>query len=204
MIKYCFATGAVSGQYYLGGLVGFHTAINLSTPVVYCYARGNVTGAVQVGGLVGVLKGLTDYGLVTDSFATGAVRPLSNPADNGGLVGYDWYSGGVSSCYYDLETTGYGTTGKGTPLMTADMKTAGSFYYWDFTNIWSIDATGAINDGYPYLKNNPPATTQSSLAASINSIAGKRRAIVIALGAAVLSLGVLGELALYRRRSRTA
>jgi hypothetical protein len=27
---------------------------------------------------------------------------------------------------------------------------------WDFTNIWAIDPSGTINNGYPYLRNNPP------------------------------------------------
>jgi hypothetical protein len=34
------------------------------------------------------------------------------------------------------------------------MKTQGTFTGWDFVNIWKIDPNA--NDGYPYLRNNPP------------------------------------------------
>lgn len=68
-----YATGSVSGELYVGGLVG-----NTSGEVRGCSAGGTVEGQEYVGGLVGT------SGIVTESYATGAV---SGGDIVGGLVG---------------------------------------------------------------------------------------------------------------------
>jgi len=154
----CFATGAVSGSVsvYVGGLVGYNYYSWLSD----CYARGSVTGATMVGGLVGMLQCRVDYAYVLRSYATGYVSEHGDAGDNGGLVGYDWYGNDISVSYYDLNTTGQSVTGKGDPRTTSQMKlidtSVTTYQSWDFINTWSIDGTGVINNGYPYLRNNHP------------------------------------------------
>jgi len=82
----CYATGAVTGYYYAGGLVGY----NGGGTVTNCYATGAVTGD-YVGGLVGA----NFYGTVTNCYATGAV---TGDVRVGGLVGYN-VGGTVTNCY---------------------------------------------------------------------------------------------------------
>jgi len=157
----CYATGAVTGSgWYTGGLVGDS---NYSSTITDCYATGVVTGNVCTGGLVGV----NDSSTITDCYATGAVTGSS---DTGGLTGYT--SGTITSCYYDSTTTGMSDNGYGTPRTTAQMKLQDVDTYinttiyigWDFVeettngsdDVWSIDTTGTINNGYPYLTNLVP------------------------------------------------
>jgi hypothetical protein len=44
---------------------------------------------------------------------------------------------------------------------------------WDFTNIWAIDGTGAINDGYPYLRNVLPSSSGTP------TVTKKRRPFIV-------------------------
>jgi len=70
----------------------------------------------------------------------------------------------ISSCYQDQTISGstadIGRTIAGTltgsmgEATTANMKIQSNFTGWDFTTIWKIDPS--INDGYPYLIDNPP------------------------------------------------
>ena len=79
-----YATGSVSGEDDVGGLVGWNEGT-----VANSYAIGSVSGSSDVGGLVG-LNGVT----ITNSYATGSVRGSSLV---GGLVG--WNIGGITNSY---------------------------------------------------------------------------------------------------------
>ena len=84
-VKNCYNTGSVSGN-SVGGVVGYN-----SGSVTNCYNIGDVSGSKYVGGVVGY-----NYsgGSVTNSYNTGAV---SGGADVGGVVGLN--SGNVENCY---------------------------------------------------------------------------------------------------------
>ncbi len=77
-----FATSAVTGSDFVGGLVGYNGQ-GVST-IRNSYATGAVVGRTEVGGLVG-----TNYaGLVADSYATGTVTGTQGWGTRaGGLVG---------------------------------------------------------------------------------------------------------------------
>jgi hypothetical protein len=82
-----YSTGSVTGVSYAGGLVGF----NLEEGTVSnSYSTGSVTGSSRVGGLVGINNG----GTVSDSYSSGNVTGYSRV---GGLVG--WNTGTVSDSY---------------------------------------------------------------------------------------------------------
>jgi hypothetical protein len=155
-ISKCYATGtvssaSVSGSSEAGGLVGW----NMTGDIYDCYATG------AVGGLLGISN---TGGTISRCYATGAV---SGNSVRGGLAGLDGGSE-FTHCYYDYQTTGQSDTAKGIPRSTAQMKVRDSlgitYAGWDFTgntadgtdDIWSIDATQVINNGYPYLADNPP------------------------------------------------
>ena len=81
-----YATGAVSGGSYVGGLVG-----NTSGTINNSYATGAVSGSNYVGGLAGYTSGD-----VISSFASGDV---SGDSSIGGLVGYAYYGSAISQSH---------------------------------------------------------------------------------------------------------
>jgi len=138
-----YATSTVTGQYYVGGLAGscYDSLITNS------YATGDVKSEVNdVGGLVGYNK---QYSSITNSYATGAV---TGKTDIGGLVGIN-NQGTVSNSYWDTDTSGMNLSAGGKGQTTAEMKQQGTYQGWDFDNIWSIQTNK--NKGYPFLKDNP-------------------------------------------------
>lgn len=117
----CYATGTVSGTSCVGGLVGFsgtssmissHADISVDgysevgglvgsigsdfgSWIVSCYATGTVSGFTRVGGLAG----MTWYGNVLDSYATGSVTGFQAGSHTlGGLIGEGAYST-IRRCY---------------------------------------------------------------------------------------------------------
>jgi hypothetical protein len=89
-----YATGSVSGDDVVGGLVG----INTGGTVLESYATGSVSGTDFVGGLVG---GNVDGGTVRESYATGDV---SGTDFVGGLVGRN--TGIVTDSYATGDVSG--------------------------------------------------------------------------------------------------
>ena len=93
-ITTCYATGAVSGSYNVGGLVGGNEAWNGSGSVSNCYSKGTVSGSGDVGGLVGWFLS----GSISNCYSTSTVSGSSGSNFVGGLVGY-MGGGSVSNCY---------------------------------------------------------------------------------------------------------
>ena len=136
------ATGTVSGETRVGGLVGWNRgAVNTS------YATGGVTGVKNVGGLIGAVGGtvddtyaapttairgekrvgglvgyIGDDGRVNRSFATGPVRATGSMS---GGIRFD-SPGSVSGSYWNVETTNQSSSDGGTELTTAQMTGSGA------------------------------------------------------------------------------
>ncbi|MBP7053219.1 MAG: hypothetical protein KBE65_19605 [Phycisphaerae bacterium] len=121
-----YSTGPVSGDRYVGGFVGY----NYSGEISASYSTGLVTGTEAVGGLVGY-----NGGSLAMCYSTGSV---TGTEDVGGLVGYGW-SSGVTSSFWDVQTSGQTTSAGGTGLTTSEMKTARSFSSWASDGVWTID-----------------------------------------------------------------
>ncbi len=160
-VSNCYSSGEVSGDEYIGGLVGLIIANGV---VSYSYSTSNVTGKLQVGGLAG-----RDTGTVSNSYSTGSVTGMG---DVGGLVGYaygnpvsDSYSIGnvsgyehtgglvgwnegdttvVSNCFWDTQTSGQATSAGGTGKNTTEMQDIITFS----DAIWDI-ITVALNETNP-------------------------------------------------------
>jgi hypothetical protein len=141
-----YATSTVTGDNSIGGLVGYNHNI-----LAHCYATGSVEGTTNVGGLVGE----NDYGTITNCYSTGSV---TGTADVGGLVGAgnQWALGEVTFCFWDIQTSGQSTSASGTGKTTAEMKNPNTFIDagWDFVgkpdgphDVWAEPAGG----GYPIL-----------------------------------------------------
>jgi filamentous hemagglutinin family protein len=88
IINNSYATGSVNGSNYVGGLVGYSALDSISNS----YAAGSVSGNHYVGGLVGL-----NYGTIkNNSYATGKV---SGSNYVGGLVGKNSHLGNISNSY---------------------------------------------------------------------------------------------------------
>ncbi len=141
----CYATGSVSGNAYLGGLVGV-----ISTTANYpemglvrcCFSTGDVTGDNRLGGLVGEIGSAN----ITNSYATGSV---SGNSVVGGLTGcvylypYDGYGDAyVKKSYSTGKVTGSSETGG---LVGRHWNQSVKVYdsYWDTqTSGWSYSSGG--------------------------------------------------------------
>jgi len=139
-----YATGDVSGNNYVGGLVGFNS---VGSKVSNSYATGTVSGDSRVGGLVGYNL---HFSTVSNSYATGTV---SGSDHVGGLVGRVYneagytdeilYSYANSDINPDLDLIGstsiggtLDTTGsslKTTAEMTDYPSYSGVYVDWTFT-----------------------------------------------------------------------
>ncbi|PIT01956.1 hypothetical protein TSA1_15125 [Bradyrhizobium nitroreducens] len=86
-----YATGTVTGQYYVGGLVGRANSDSGSVTLQQSFATGAVTGVYYVGGLIGASAG-TNQVTVQQSFATGAATG-------------QYYVGGLIGAIYANQTT---------------------------------------------------------------------------------------------------
>jgi len=93
-ISNCHCTGLVTGDEYVGGLVGL--TIGGST-VEHSYFTGSVTGNLQVGGLAG-----RNTGTVSNCHSIGNVTGIDTV---GGLVGYAFF-GSLSNSYSTGSVTG--------------------------------------------------------------------------------------------------
>jgi hypothetical protein len=83
-VTQCYTTGVVSGDHYVGGLVGYNYG-----DMAHCYSNSTISGNSWVGGLVG-----SNYAFITDCYSTGGVTGVSIV---GGLLGYN--DGTLTQCY---------------------------------------------------------------------------------------------------------
>lgn len=106
-VKNLGVDGTVSGDTYVGGVVGY----NNSGTVTNCYNTGKVSGSsYSVGGVVG---NVTDGGQVTNCYNTGSV---SGRESVGGVVGnatsvFVYVGGQVTSCYNTGDVSGFERVG---------------------------------------------------------------------------------------------
>ncbi|MHC4157909.1 MAG: GLUG motif-containing protein [Planctomycetota bacterium] len=163
-VSECYSTGAVEGDEYVGGLIGY-----ADNNIISCYSTANVTGTNRVGGLVGHkwrglimsdcyaqgsvagtsyvggLVGELRYGDVMRAYSTG---PVTGENNAGGLVGYKYSTPTVTSSFWDIDSSGQTTSDGGIGLPTSEMQTESTFTDagWDFVgeiingpnDIWKI------------------------------------------------------------------
>jgi hypothetical protein len=162
IITTSYSTSTVTGSIETGGLVG-QNGVNIPArerdgSVINCYSTGAVAGDWAVGGLVGANRlGNIDMsystGVVTDTDSNSLSPPIP-PDDSsdpiykgaGGLIGGNISN--ITSCFWDLETSGQTASDGGTGKTTAEMQTPSTFIDagWDFVcetengteDIWSI------------------------------------------------------------------
>lgn len=104
MISDCYATGTVNGRDALGGLVGF----KWSGTITDSFATGAVNGgdykSDSLGGLVDYIY--SGFGIVSNCYATGAVRSGNSASYLDGLVGRTTANNTITNCYSTGAVTG--------------------------------------------------------------------------------------------------
>ncbi|MGA2677759.1 MAG: GLUG motif-containing protein [Sedimentisphaerales bacterium] len=123
---------SVSGQYDLGGLVGYNYG-----SISNCYSTGLVnndsSGSTNVGGLVG-----RNGGSIRNCYSTGPVNGSFDSFDVGGLVGY--HTGGyISNCYSTGDVTGDVNSGYESGGLS------GGLVGYSESNISDCYSTGAVS-----------------------------------------------------------
>lgn len=156
----CYSEATVTGQAYVGGIIGQTHGSNVSN----CYATGTVSGDTYVGGVVGNvfstsmnLSGFvaanTSVNATTNAVAalpTGLVgRVAGNVA--GSIVDAYGLESVVVKIGEDLQTITNSTTGKDGAEATLIELQSQDFYEainWDFTDVWAMPAVA----GFPIFK----------------------------------------------------
>jgi len=164
-ISYCYSDVTVNGlkneSQFVGGLIGSLSSYNI---IKNCYSRGSVTGNSSTGGLVGIAgEYISFYSAITNCYSTGKVITPNDPESKvmGGLIGEVRDQTTVNNSFWDVETSSKSYSSGGTGKTTSEMKRMGTFTSagWDFEsettngldNVWDMDMSGVVNDGYPYL-----------------------------------------------------
>jgi hypothetical protein len=161
VINSCFSQGNVifilPSQSKGGGFVGENGG-----QIENCYSRGNIIRSKGTNTYFAGFCGYSQsYSTVFKSYSTGNVKYTNgtNPIDKG-FFAYGtpddsrnnfWDKNSSQQEYSYGDYLGW-VAGK----TTSQMKTQGTFTSWDFSTVWAIDSSGNINNGYPYLINNPP------------------------------------------------
>jgi hypothetical protein len=126
-VKQCWSQGEVSGD-KVGGLVGDNNG-NIENS----YAQAKVSIIGSIGG------GFAAFGhpqsSIINSYATGYV----SGANKSGFI-QSLYNTSVQNCYWDMNSSGQASSGRGTGLTTDQMKNSSNFSNWDFNSIWKIEA----------------------------------------------------------------
>ncbi|WP_312436762.1 YDG domain-containing protein [Janthinobacterium sp.] len=145
-----FATGAISGNASVGGLVG---DTGIKSTITGSFATGAVLGSGSVGGLVG-----NNTGAISNSYATGNVG-INNSTGSivGGLVGTNRLtSGSISNSYATGNVSGYRTTGGVTGSNSATINnvystgtvTVGDTAYNRSGGVVGDNSAGTLTNGY--------------------------------------------------------
>lgn len=151
-IENCMVTGDISGDTYVGGVVGRNNDNYYSSSIIsQCASSGNITATKgYVGGILGYYYGSCSikncYSIAnvkTEDSYSSSVYGIGYSAENCYFAGTisdtgDVYPIGVynTNSYYDSEKTKI--SGKPGALTTKQMKQQASFQGWDFDNIWTI------------------------------------------------------------------
>lgn len=173
----CYFNGAIKGQNYTGGLIGYFKGDG----IVKSYSRGSISGAECVGGLLGkslscklqsnvsivnTIKATAGkvgriYGVAERTSCGQMGTSLENKSYNRTIV----ISQGVSQNITDDLQNGTGVS-----ATTLKLKATYVGIGWDFNDIWDIQET----ECYPYFKSQTtPPVIQSQVVSGATIVSGK-------------------------------
>ncbi|MCL2665971.1 MAG: hypothetical protein FWE82_10185, partial [Defluviitaleaceae bacterium] len=153
-ISECFVSADIFASSHI---TTFTTIVNFSKPphagaIKDCYGMGSLNTGEN---FWGTFIHEADYELVENCYVS-AEYPSHQKEYQGAFVihyGEHYSPGKIINCYFDASKTSLeDDAAKG--LDADQMRSAGSFEGFDFGEKWAISPN--INEGMPYLKNNPP------------------------------------------------
>lgn len=122
------------------------------------YAEGDVSLSSAVGtGASGALGGFVGEfgGFIERSYSTGSVSDSGDAVvDSGGFAGFDSGGGAAPNNFWDVNTSGIGTSPTGTGITTAQFQDTETFIAlgeaegWDFSTTWAPGDTGEYPVNY--------------------------------------------------------
>lgn len=148
--KCSFTEGTVSGEDYVGGIIGGSGGGSLTAAIELCYSTGTVKGKAYVGGIAG-----SDC-FINNCYSLGNIEG-ADKATTAGISGGNPRETTPQNCYFagTLTNVGYGITGNGT--VTTCLTTASALSNADteedaaYTNLTSIvDMVSHINSENAY------------------------------------------------------
>ena len=159
LISQCYSDCGVSGENYVGGIVGkietsasSVSATNVDSAtlgVINCYNLHGITGKAYVGGIAGSAVDVSTNSLIGNCYNTGSVSATSN-SNVGGITG-EGNASSVLNCYFYNSTN----NNLGTLINSYEsMRTQSTFANWKFTSAngpWFI--SNVVNDRLPMLHN---------------------------------------------------
>ncbi|MDR0523905.1 MAG: hypothetical protein LBG62_05745 [Candidatus Methanoplasma sp.] len=131
---------------FTGGLIG-HSAASEVRQCFSAQAEISASGAnAKAGGLLGGIVG----GSASQCYSAAGFSGAGKSYGFAGSSTNAQYSG----CYFravgDMQPSP-GSAGAAAPLSESEMRDRASFRNWDFADTWSMDPSGAVMGGYPYL-----------------------------------------------------
>ena len=154
-----YSTGSVSGNNYLGGLVGLYTSSEISN----CYSRVDVTCSSTSYTYIGGFCGWNYNSTIEYCYSIGSVYYDGDTAPTGkGFVGDYGGSPSYTANFFDSDASNQSTATGATAKTTDEMNQYATFSDagWSFCppgthtgGTWTIDesTTSPDNDGYPAL-----------------------------------------------------
>lgn len=147
----CFSACSVSGNSWVGGFIGHANLSSLEHR--NCYATGSVVATTNHGG---GFVGRNREGAINKCFSTGQVT-----GPNVGGFSNDSFNGTYADCFWDIQSSGTGTSDGGTGKTTAEMQTIETYIdteteglddAWDMVSEKSLSSIWGITSGYPFLQ----------------------------------------------------
>lgn len=146
-----FTSAIVRGRDYVGGFVGGMNKAKIAD----CYSNGSTIGNWQgglanpsVGGFGGTIFSLAN---IQNCYAAGRTSANGAGAPQiGGFLGYNYWSGGVVNCFWDVDTTGQATSDAGSGLTTGSMML---YEVFNTEGSWDISEKNSWNEEIWYITN---------------------------------------------------
>jgi len=129
----CSSSANVSGNKYLGGLIGGGGIFGGGILyIANCYATGSVTGGEIVGGFISDSSDATIINCYSTGAVGGTVSVGGFSALHSNLIPYS--ADNVQNCFWDETTSGTTESASGTGLQTGDLQDINTFLNagWDF------------------------------------------------------------------------
>ena len=131
----CFSSGKISGNDYVGGLIGWQSVGGTAS---FCYSYAKVSGVEMVGGI----SGRNHYGLVEYCFSTGEVSGIDQV---GGLIGLNFH-GTITNSYSTGNVSGENEVG-GLTGTNDNAPITDCYSTADVSGLFQVGGLSGLNNG---------------------------------------------------------